>query len=391
MRKRVALAQSLINEPRILLMDEPFSALDVQTRAIMSNELLQLWDLTRPPVVFVTHDLEEAIALADKVVVMTAGPGGTVKASFDIDLPRPRVGAGDPLRAAFRRSVPPDLGRAARGGGRRLRPDHRSEHEGGLLIDCCHRTHGRRANATRSPRRSSRTAPNCADAESSFTLCQVGVSLVVILGGWQLYVGNDSRKIILYGEPSGIVGQLRTWITEGTAFGSLGDQIWVTFEEALLGFLIGTALGIVAGIALGRIRFLADVFSPYIKVLNSIPRIVLGSVFVLAFGLGIESKVLLVIVLVFFGVFFNAFQGVREVDRNLIANARILGASRWQVTRQVVLPSAFTWIIASLHVASASPSSARSSASSSAAHRASACSSRTPRAPSTPTASGPRW
>jgi NitT/TauT family transport system ATP-binding protein len=91
MRKRVALAQSLINEPQILLMDEPFSALDVQTRAIMSNELLQLWDLTRPAVVFVTHDLEEAIALADKVVVMTAGPGGTVKATYDIDLPRPRV------------------------------------------------------------------------------------------------------------------------------------------------------------------------------------------------------------------------------------------------------------------------------------------------------------
>jgi NitT/TauT family transport system ATP-binding protein len=91
MRKRVALAQNLINEPRIILMDEPFSALDVQTRAIMSNELLSLWDLTRPAVVFVTHDLEEAIALADKVVVLTAGPGGTVKAVFQIDLPRPRV------------------------------------------------------------------------------------------------------------------------------------------------------------------------------------------------------------------------------------------------------------------------------------------------------------
>jgi len=90
MRKRVALAQSLINEPRILLMDEPFSALDVQTRAIMSNELLTLWEQTRPAVVFVTHDLEEAIALADEVVVMTAGPA-TVKATFDVDLPRPRT------------------------------------------------------------------------------------------------------------------------------------------------------------------------------------------------------------------------------------------------------------------------------------------------------------
>lgn len=90
MRKRVALAQSLINEPRILLMDEPFSALDVQTRSLMSTELLTIWDQTRPAVVFVTHDLEEAIALADTVVVMTAGPA-TIKASYHIDLPRPRT------------------------------------------------------------------------------------------------------------------------------------------------------------------------------------------------------------------------------------------------------------------------------------------------------------
>nr|WP_034288038.1 ABC transporter ATP-binding protein [Amycolatopsis benzoatilytica] len=91
MRKRVALAQNLINEPRIILMDEPFSALDVQTRAKMSDELLSLWELNRPAVVFVTHDLEEAIALADTVVVLTAGPAATVKAKYRIDLPRPRV------------------------------------------------------------------------------------------------------------------------------------------------------------------------------------------------------------------------------------------------------------------------------------------------------------
>jgi NitT/TauT family transport system ATP-binding protein len=89
MRKRVSLAQSLINEPDILMMDEPFSALDVQTRSIMSNELLTLWEQSRPSVIFVTHDLEEAIALSDRVVVMTAGPG-RVKQVYDIDLPRPR-------------------------------------------------------------------------------------------------------------------------------------------------------------------------------------------------------------------------------------------------------------------------------------------------------------
>ncbi|HLY28278.1 MAG TPA: ABC transporter ATP-binding protein [Aggregatilineales bacterium] len=89
MRKRVALAQSFINEPRILLMDEPFSALDVQTRSLMEDELLYIWGSSLASVIFVTHDLEEAIALADRVVVLTAAPA-TVKGIYSIDLPRPR-------------------------------------------------------------------------------------------------------------------------------------------------------------------------------------------------------------------------------------------------------------------------------------------------------------
>ena len=89
MRKRVALAQTLVYDPEILLMDEPFSALDVQTRNLMEGELLNLWQGSGKTVVFVTHDLEEAIALADEVVVMTAGPG-RIKARYDVTLPRPR-------------------------------------------------------------------------------------------------------------------------------------------------------------------------------------------------------------------------------------------------------------------------------------------------------------
>ena len=89
MRKRVAMAAALINEPKILLMDEPFGALDVQTKAIMSTELLGLWEQIRPSVIFITHDLDEAVALADRVVVMTSSPG-SIKAIYDIDLPRPR-------------------------------------------------------------------------------------------------------------------------------------------------------------------------------------------------------------------------------------------------------------------------------------------------------------
>ncbi|WP_317205551.1 ABC transporter ATP-binding protein [Janthinobacterium sp.] len=89
MRKRVALAQTFINEPKILLMDEPFSALDVQTRALMQEELLGLWSEKKASVVFVTHDIEEAIALGDRVVVLSKGPG-SVKSSYEIPLSRPR-------------------------------------------------------------------------------------------------------------------------------------------------------------------------------------------------------------------------------------------------------------------------------------------------------------
>ncbi|WP_430667256.1 ABC transporter permease [Jatrophihabitans telluris] len=174
--------------------------------------------------------------------------------------------------------------------------------------------------------------------------------VVVLLGGWQLGADHGYIDPFFWSKPSMVWTQLRTWVSNGTSQGSLASQILVTLEEAAYGFIIGVVLGVVLGILLGRSRFLADVFSPFIKVGNSIPRIILGSIFTVAFGFGMKSKVILVVVLVFFGVFFNAFQGAREVDRNLISNARILGGSRWQVTRQVILPSAFTWIIASLHV-----------------------------------------
>jgi NitT/TauT family transport system permease protein len=177
------------------------------------------------------------------------------------------------------------------------------------------------------------------------------VTLVVVIGGWQLFTSAKIVDPFFWGQPSGIVKQLNDWVQHGTAYGSIWLQVWVTFKEAVLGFILGVAAGIVAGVLLGMFQFLADVASPYIKIANAIPRIVLGSLFTVALGLGTPSKVALASVLVFFVVFFNAFQGVREVDRNLLANARVLGASRLAIIRHVVIPSALTWIIASLHVA----------------------------------------
>lgn len=174
--------------------------------------------------------------------------------------------------------------------------------------------------------------------------------LVLVLGGWEVAARAHWIDPFFYSMPSAIAAQIVEWMRHGTSQGPLWQQVWVTLEETLLGFLIGAVGGVICGILLGRNKLLADIFSVYIKVANSIPRVVLGSVFVIALGLGMASKVALAVVMVFFVVFGNAFQGVREADRYMIANAQILGASPRQVTLHVVIPSALSWILASLHV-----------------------------------------
>ena len=175
--------------------------------------------------------------------------------------------------------------------------------------------------------------------------------LVFIVGAWQLLTAYKLLDPFFAGSPLGIIARLAYWFANGTAYGSFWYQIWVTMEESILGFIVGTLAGVVFGVLLGEIPLLSDILTPYIKMVNALPRIVLGSIFVIWLGLGLPSKVMLAAVLVFFVVFFNAYQGVKSVDRNLVNHARILGASRLEVVRHVVVPSATSWIIASLHVA----------------------------------------
>lgn len=174
--------------------------------------------------------------------------------------------------------------------------------------------------------------------------------LVIVLGGWELSARMKWIDPFFYSMPSMIWAQIVEWVRDGTSQGPLWQQVLVTLEETVIGFLIGSVAGVICGIVLGRNKLLSDVFSIYIQIANSIPRVVLGSVFVIALGLGMASKVALAVVMVFFVVFANAFQGVREADKYMIANAQILGASPRQVTMSVVIPSAMSWILASLHV-----------------------------------------
>ena len=154
---------------------------------------------------------------------------------------------------------------------------------------------------------------------------------VIVIGGWQWFTTEGWVDKFFFGQPSEIWNSLVKLFTQGTAFGTIWENLWVTAKEAFGGFLLGTLAGVVIGILLGSNRYLSSVVGPYIRIVNSIPRIILGSIFIVAFGLGTFPKILLAAVLVFFIVFFNAFQGVREVDQNLIANVRVLGASPVQV------------------------------------------------------------
>ncbi|EJL58420.1 MULTISPECIES: ABC transporter permease [unclassified Rhizobium] len=174
--------------------------------------------------------------------------------------------------------------------------------------------------------------------------------LVATLGLWELSSTMLWIDPFFYASPSAIAERLYDWALNGTTEGSLWYNLWVTMQEALIGFFAGSITGVFVGVGLGRNRFLSDIFSVYIKAINSIPRVVLAPIFIMIMGLGLPSKVALAFIMVFFVVFANAFQGVREADRNMIANARILGASNWQVTRNVIVPSAMSWIFASLHV-----------------------------------------
>jgi NitT/TauT family transport system permease protein len=179
-----------------------------------------------------------------------------------------------------------------------------------------------------------------------------------VLGGWQLCTGwtpqGWSAPLVdpfFFGRPSLVWHRMIELFEHGTSYGSFWFDIATTMKEAVYGFFFGAVAGVILGVLLGQSAFLADVFGPFIKVVNAIPRIVLGSIFIVAFGVGSTPKILLAAVLVFFVVFFNAFQGVREVDRNIVANAKVLGGSPLQIVRHVTVPSALTWITASLHTA----------------------------------------
>src|SRR5919205_1713556 len=160
-----------------------------------------------------------------------------------------------------------------------------------------------------------------------------------------IYFDDPNKAAFFFGEPLKVFQRIWEWFASGTIYAHL----WVTLLETALAFVIGTAFGLGMGLWLALSPTASALLDPYIKALNSMPRVILAPIFAVWFGLDIASKVALGVTLVFFIVFFNVFQGVREVSPTVVANARILGATERQLLRHVYVPSAMSWVFASLH------------------------------------------
>ena len=173
---------------------------------------------------------------------------------------------------------------------------------------------------------------------------------VVVIAGWQVatttsLLGDPDRLAFFFSTPADVWMQIVEWFSSGAIWRHLG----ITLLEAILAFAIGSVAGLVFGFWFARRPLVAAVFDPYVKAANALPRIVLAPIFALWLGLGIWSKVALGVTLVFFIVFFNVYQGVRDVNPTVLANARMLGMTERQLLRHVHLPSALSWVFSSLH------------------------------------------
>jgi NitT/TauT family transport system permease protein len=179
--------------------------------------------------------------------------------------------------------------------------------------------------------------------------------LAAIFGAWHVLTvpgllpnfvfENDDKAAFFFGEPLRIFKAIWVWFAGGEIY----PHLWVTLQETALAFFIGTVSGLGVGLWLGLSPMTSAIADPYIKAANAMPRVILAPIFMVWFGLGIWSKVALGVTLVFFIVFFNVYQGVKEVSPVVLNNARMLGASKAQLLRFVYLPSATSWVFSSLH------------------------------------------
>jgi ABC-type nitrate/sulfonate/bicarbonate transport system ATPase subunit/ABC-type nitrate/sulfonate/bicarbonate transport system permease component len=315
MQQRTGLARALSKDPKILLMDEPFAAVDMQTRELLQEELLRIWNTTETTVLFVTHSVEEAVYLGDRVVVMAARPG-RIRADVKIDLPRPRYGSD--VKAS------PRFGELCG----QLRELLRSE------------TEPKKAPATVEPQKRKRQFKITDYPNVVRTL-----SVLLTLGLWEWYGRGVDPIFMSY--PTAILAALPQMIAKG----ELQRALLLTLQGLSAGFVLAIIFGILIGLLMGRYRLFDYLLDVQISALYSTPNVALIPLLILWFGLGMNSKIVIVFLAAFFPIIVNTYGGVRNVSRGLVEIAQAEGASEAQIFGKIILPASLPFIMTGIRLA----------------------------------------
>jgi NitT/TauT family transport system permease protein len=349
MRQRAALLRTLLCGRDVMLLDEPFAALDAQTRFRMQQWLLTLWKDFARTILFVTHDVDEAIFLSDEIVVLSPRPG-RIREHIAVPLPRPRPRAilTSPEFAHLKQRCLALLFEGASG------PDD-EEGEAAAIVPS---SPPARAQPTILPSRGLAAQLKLRDrasgvvlrrerrwSRSSVWLLQAAL-LVAIIGGWEGGVRLHLIDAFFWSSPSDIANTAVIFFSQGAAL----QDTWFTFRATIVGFVLGSLLGAIIGVSLWWSANWAVIIEPYIVVFNSIPKMALGPLIILVFGIGIASKIALAVALTFVITAIAAYAGVKSVDDDLVKLTLSLGGRRRDVFFKIILPSTLPWIISSLRI-----------------------------------------
>ena len=324
MRQRANIIRTLIYSPKVMLMDEPFGPLDAQTRVILQDQLLDIWNRTGVTIIFITHDLHEAIGLGDRVVLLSARPGRIIRVD-KVGMSRPARCVSHARQRRFRElydAIWVELERQVRD---QRKCDRATMEARDARCGISTQSQAERRARQRYRRRVTigQICPHCCcDRRLAFRQRPAVRSVFRRQPGRRCQsIDQRSGRSRLLQRPS-------------------GDR-----NRDDLGLSAGALSGIALGLLFARWRLAADIFDPFFTGLNSLPRIALAPLLVIWFGIDMASKVVLAATLVFFLTFFTTLTGIRNVDPALVDVARLVGANERQIFRYVMLPGAAAWVI----------------------------------------------
>ncbi len=357
MQQRTALARAFSKDSEVLLMDEPFAAVDMQTREMLQDELLAIWNSKKTTVVFVTHSIDEAIYLGDRVIVMG---DGHINADILTELPRPRSD-GDvkssprfaELQREIRAALKHEFPSAKTKGGAAERPQSRLtpiEAHGDSPQAVAVTKDDAPTLAPRSPAARKLAPSRVLARKKQWGEHERGIltricSVLCTLAAWELYGRGVDPIFMSY--PTAIVAAVPKML----ATGELQAAFLLSARTLIIGLFFAIVTGTVLGALMGRYRFIDHLFDAQINALYSTPNISLIPILILWFGLGITSKIVIVFLAAFFPVVINTYSGVRNVSRGLVEFALAEGASERQIFSKIIVPASLPFIMTGIRLA----------------------------------------